>query len=242
VRLLQIEPAAFNHGTTRTLGAASTTGEWIVFMNGHVWPADEHWLSALLAPFAWDPRVAGVYSRQLPKPGCTPAMACEGYLPPLGQVKSLAGLTEVEIRRHLRELIFFTTVSCAIRRSVWEQIPFQDGIPAAEDQDWGKRALEAGYSLVYEPASRVLHSHNYAPGQYYRRAYLLRRQMARILDQRPSAARVLVALPARVLRDVLRDAALMRSNGYLSPGALFGSLALRTANSLAVTRADWEAR
>jgi rhamnosyltransferase len=215
----------------------------IVFLNGHVWPADERWLSSLLAPFAWDPRIAGVYSRQLPKPGCNPALAANAlYWPPIARIQSFVGLSETEIRRHLRELVFFTTVSCAIRRSVWGQIPFQDGIPIMEDQDWSKRVLEAGHSLVYEPASRVLHSHNYSPRQYYRRAYLLRKQMARTLNLRPSAAKILVALPARVLWDVARDAALLRANGQLSPGALFSSLALRTANSLAVTRADWEAR
>jgi rhamnosyltransferase len=45
-------------------------------------------------------------------------------------------------------------------------------LPFGEDISWAQRALEAGYALVYEPASRVYHSHNRSPLYEFKRIYL----------------------------------------------------------------------
>jgi rhamnosyltransferase len=41
----------------------------------------------------------------------------------------------------------------------------------AEDQDWSKRVLEAGYKIAYEPQSLVYHSHTYTLKQLFKRYY-----------------------------------------------------------------------
>jgi rhamnosyltransferase len=45
-----------------------------------------------------------------------------------------------------------------VRRSLWERFPFER-TNFGEDLRWGKTVVEAGYKLVYEPRSAVLHSH-----------------------------------------------------------------------------------
>jgi hypothetical protein len=53
---------------------------------------------------------------------------------------------------------------------VWEEIPYgRTGF--GEDLRWGKRAIESGYKLVYEPRSAVVHSHERGPLYDLRRHY-----------------------------------------------------------------------
>ena len=41
----------------------------------------------------------------------------------------------------------------------------------SEDQDWCRRALLAGFSVVYEPEAAVRHSHNYTVRDAFRRFF-----------------------------------------------------------------------
>ena len=65
----------------------------------------------------------------------------------------------------------FSNANSAIRRSVFEELPFVDDIIMSEDQEWSQRALLAGYTLVYEPRAAVRHSHPYTVPQAFRRFF-----------------------------------------------------------------------
>ncbi len=63
---------------------------------------------------------------------------------------------------------YFSTVNCILRRSLWEEYPFDEKIPekipyagkfGGEDYDWGVEMLARGYRLVVEPKFDVYHSH-----------------------------------------------------------------------------------
>ncbi len=41
----------------------------------------------------------------------------------------------------------------------------------SEDQEWSRRALRAGYELVYEPEAAVHHSHRYSVADAFRRFF-----------------------------------------------------------------------
>lgn len=49
----------------------------------------------------------------------------------------------------------FSKVNWAIQRRVREEHPFAADLIMSEDQDWSRRALEAGWSTVYEPRAVV---------------------------------------------------------------------------------------
>jgi len=55
---------------------------------------------------------------------------------------------------------FFSNTNSAISRDVWEKISLPEMLKS-EDQEWAKRALLAGYMIVYEPDAIVYHSHHY---------------------------------------------------------------------------------
>jgi rhamnosyltransferase len=70
-----------------------------------------------------------------------------------------------------RSLAVFDNVSSCVRRSVWEHIRFER-TRFGEDLRWGKAVVEAGYKLVYEPRSAVLHSHERGALYDLRRHYV----------------------------------------------------------------------
>lgn len=166
IRLIEILPSEFGHGKTRNLGAQEAKGEYIVFINSDAWPVDENWLDSLLRDLKNDPKVAGVYSRQLPKPGCYLFMVRD-------MLRSMPDNKVVRNKIEQFDFMSFSTVSAVIRKSVWQQVPFDDTIDIAEDQDWARKILKRGLTLILEPASTVYHSHNYSFAEMFRSKELI---------------------------------------------------------------------
>jgi rhamnosyltransferase len=65
----------------------------------------------------------------------------------------------------------FSNVNSAIKRSLWERFPFADDMFFAEDQDWSRRVLLAGYAIRYEPEAAVRHSHAYTVATAFKRFF-----------------------------------------------------------------------
>jgi rhamnosyltransferase len=160
VRLLEIPAEEFGHGKTRNLGAQKGRGEFIVFINADAVPTNNNWLNELILPFEKDRHIAGVFSRHLPKTGCLLYMARD-------LLTSMPDKPLIRSKKSTVDFMIFSTVSCAIRRDIWESFPFKDDILIAEDQEWGQRVLANGYKIVYQPKSSVFHSHNYSADELY---------------------------------------------------------------------------
>ena len=129
-------------------------------------------LDALLAGFA-DEKVAAVFGRQMSRPGCRPLMA-----------KDTEDTYGDGSRQALWRHCFSLAVS-AIRRSVWERMPFQEDLQYSEDIDWTWRARGSGYEIRYAAGARVIHSHNYSLRQFYRRHFGEGRAEAHIFEWSP---------------------------------------------------------
>ncbi len=153
---IQIKPQDFGHGKTRNYLGSLAKGEFLVFVTQDAVPADQEWLKNLLKPFQ-DDQVAGVYSRQVPRYD----NLLENYF--LGQTYSTTPYVTApsEGKRLLLKEVFFSNVSSAVRKKVFDQYPFSETQIVSEDQEWAKRVLRAGYYVAYEPSSVVIHSHNY---------------------------------------------------------------------------------
>ena len=170
----RIPKEEFDHGAARNLGVLRSAGEHVAFLVQDALPVDDRWLAAMVEDLDGDERVAGVYGRQIPRPESSPlARAVVNDLPTAATERRVqqagAGYRELPPadRRHLA---LFDNVSSCIRRSVWEAIPFER-TPFGEDLRWGKRVIEAGHKLVYEPRSAVLHSHERGAVYDLRRHY-----------------------------------------------------------------------
>ena len=167
IQLFAIKSSDFGHGKTRNLGASLAKGDILVYLVQDAIPAHPLFLERLIAPFS-DPQVAGVYGRQLPRPATNPVerFFLERTYPDLPQIRTPNLSGRFSIRS-----IFFSNVNSAIRRLVWEQVPFDESLIMSEDQQWAKEVLLKGYSIVYESAAAVWHAHNYGVRQVFQRNF-----------------------------------------------------------------------
>lgn len=174
--LHKISNREFGHGKTRNLGASLASGQYVVFLTQDATPAHESWLENLIRPLAEDRRVAGAYSRQLPRHDCNPCewRDIELGAGPIGHVKIVNSedpFQKKAYETYYRQFMLFSNVCSCIRKEVLEQMPFNEKITMAEDQEWCKRAIEAGYAIVYEAMSAVYHSHNHPLKMIYQRHF-----------------------------------------------------------------------
>jgi rhamnosyltransferase len=164
----EIPPEEFGHGRTRNLGVELARGEAIVFTSQDAVAVDVDWLARLVAAARSGPDVAGAYGRQLPHPDARP--------PERFFLDFLYGAdARVQHPDPDAELTFETTlfsnVNAAIPRAVLERYPFRDDLTMSEDQEWSRRVLRDGFSLVYEPLAAVRHSHAYTVRSAFRRFF-----------------------------------------------------------------------
>ena len=184
IRLIEIPNAEFNHGLTRNLGIREAHGEIVVLVTQDARPADDQWMQRLLDCFT-DPRVAGAYSRQIPRSDANPfirdRLSTWTATAAAPRVQSIESRAEFEALAPLQKLarVAFDNVSSSVRRRVALEIPFH-ARRFGEDLDWAQRALLAGYRIVYEPRSKVIHSHDNSMWYELRRVYVDHQNLHRL--------------------------------------------------------------
>jgi rhamnosyltransferase len=164
----EIPASEFSHGGARNLGAETAGGDILVFTTQDAYAADDRWLTHLIEPLRSAESVAGVYGRQLPHDDARPPERyfldfLYGSKSRIQRLSDPAGLTY--------EATLFSNVNSAIRRSVWLKYPFADDVLMSEDQEWSRRVLLDGLTVVYEPRAVVRHSHAYTIGSAFRRFF-----------------------------------------------------------------------
>jgi len=166
VRIVPV--ARFAHGRARNLGVREAAGDVIVMLTQDALPADDRWLAALLEPLA-DSSVAAVYSRQVPRADAPPTerFFLQYHFPPGPPVRR----SRPESGPVTFPDAFFSNVSSAARRAVLLEHPFDESLIMSEDQQVARDLLNAGLSIVYQPASVVIHSHRYTLGTAFRRYF-----------------------------------------------------------------------
>lgn len=137
----------FFPGRALNLGIKESAGDFVVCLSAHCIPKNNNWISSLLENFFKENDLAGVYGRQLPLP----------YTDPIDKRDLLItfGLDrKVQIKDY-----FFHNANSMIKKDVWLKYPFDENATNIEDRIWGKKVIEAGYKIVYEPAAEVFHHH-----------------------------------------------------------------------------------
>ncbi len=195
----RISKSEFNHGAARNLGISLGRGQYVALTVQDAIPLDERWLAAMVEDLEQDERVAGVYGRQIPRSdsgALTRVLVSSLASASLERREQFAGGPE-QYREmppaKRRRLAAFDNVSSCLRRSVWEEIPFEE-TNFGEDIRWGKRVMEAGYKTVYEPRSAVIHSHERGALYDLRRYYVDQRILLELfrLELTPNLVRLLL--------------------------------------------------
>jgi glycosyltransferase involved in cell wall biosynthesis len=147
VTIVQIPKESFSFGRSLNLGCAASRGRFLVFLSAHCYPTDESWLVNLLSGFD-DPEVAAVYGRQ--RAVATSAFSEHQVLRRWFPDESLPR----------QDGPFLNNANCAVRRSVWEQVPYDEDLPGLEDVAWATTVREAGWWIGYRADATVHHVHD----------------------------------------------------------------------------------
>jgi len=163
ITLVQVPPDSFTYGGSLNAGFEAAQGEVVACLSAHAFPCSGNWLRHLVRHFD-DPRVAGVYGKQLCQPDAWPIVRRDHlrYWGDQRQVQTKAG----GYPDHS-----FSNANSAVRRRCWKTAPFDEQLTYCEDREWARRLLNDGYHIVYEPAAAVHHSHNEGLIKASRRAH-----------------------------------------------------------------------
>jgi len=211
----RIEPVEFDHGDTRNLLAARSSGDLLVFLTQDAIPQSDDWLARLAANFD-DPRVGAAYCANVPRPDArllTKIFSANdpGYQAGRREVRAPDAATYARMSPHEKRLLWnFNDVASAVRRELWERHPFPRTW-FGEDVLMARALIEGGFTVVYDDAARVEHSHDYTPEETYARAKIDGRFNAEWLGRTCVASKS----DARILekRVLEQDAAALRAEG-----------------------------
>jgi len=147
VKIVFIAPEEFSFGRSLNLGCAAATGEFIVIASAHVYPLYNDWLESLLEPFK-NPEVALVYGKQRGDKTTkySEHQTYKKWFP--------------DVPTNLQEHPFCNNANAAIRRSIWEHMPYNEELTGLEDLDWAKRVTELNKKIAYSVEAEVVHVHN----------------------------------------------------------------------------------
>lgn len=156
VRILHVRPDEFSFGRSLNMACEAASGECIVLASAHVYPLYEDWLERLLAPFQ-DSRVALSYGKQS---GCDTTKYSE---------HRVFSHWFPDQSNGNQDHPFCNNANAAIRRAVWERLPYDETLTGLEDLDWAKRAMQMGYRIAYTSEAEVAHVHDETLRQTYNR-------------------------------------------------------------------------
>jgi Glycosyltransferases, probably involved in cell wall biogenesis len=155
-RIVRIPSAEFTFGRSLNFGIQKAMREWIVIASAHVYPVYPDWLESLLRPFE-DENVALTYGKQ--------------------RGPETAHFSEQQIyyqwyptsSKPRQSTAFCNNANAAIRKSLWQQNPYDETLTGLEDLAWGKWAKERGYDIAYVAEAEIIHVHNETPDGVFNR-------------------------------------------------------------------------
>lgn len=154
-KITYISPEKFSFGRALNYGCREAVGNFCVFASAHVYPTRVDWLGNLLEKFEDD--VALVYGKQ--------------------RGNHLTKYPETRVFRRwfpdedieYQASPFCNNANAAIRRSVWKEFPYDEGLTGLEDLDWAKRVQQEGWNISYASDAEIIHVHEETPKQVYNR-------------------------------------------------------------------------
>jgi rhamnosyltransferase len=202
--IVHIEPGRFSFGRSLNLGCRRAHGDFLVIASAHVYPLYRDWLERLVAPFA-DGDVALVYGKQR------------------GDERTAFSEHQV-FRRWFPEVSdpgqghpFCNNANAAVRRTLWQEQPYDEALTGLEDLDWARKVMARGHRVAYAAEATVVHVHSETSAQTYNRYRREGIALKRIFPEREFGVRQLFSLTGR---NVVADWAEAARRGLLSEHAV----------------------
>lgn len=141
----------FSWGRALNLGIAAAAGDVVILLSADAHPANNGFAAAITAAFS-DPNVAAVYGRQIPR--------TDAPIDEIARLQKTFGEQKAVYDCNSRDGLVASNACAAIRRSVWQNIPYDEELEGAEEWGWMDQVFAAGHLALYEPSAEVFHSHN----------------------------------------------------------------------------------
>jgi rhamnosyltransferase len=178
-QVLQLPRASFSYGRALNVGAAAASSEYCFALSSHCWAENPRWIEQSIECYA-RPDVAATNGASRGPVG----VPFEGIY--------YQTLDDVYQNPHWG----FSNHGSSWRRSVWEDIKFDEHMPTAEDKEWSWRVLRQGYKIAYRPELAI--------GAPHRRAFGLRALYSRAYNETAALGRI-ARLPRYGFSDVVAD-------------------------------------
>lgn len=156
VKIISIKPEEFSFGYALNRGCMAANSETIVMASAHVYPVYQDWLEKMLILLA-NPEIALVYGKQR------------------GNERTKYSEHQIFAKWFPKQsnwdqgFPFCNNANAAIRRSVWEKLPYNETLTGLEDIHWARRALDLGYKIAYSAEAEIVHVHEESPERIYNR-------------------------------------------------------------------------
>jgi len=183
-RVLRMRSDDFTFGHSLNVGIREARGSFIVILSAHAIPTSDKWLEQLVTPLR-RPETAMVFGGQrgheLSK--FSEARDFERIFPARPQL-----MNEYEV--------FVNNANSAIRRDLWEQHQFDEGLPGLEDAEWAKHWVLRDMEVHYEPDASIFHIHTESWPQVRHRFY------REGIGGRWTTVRIMRNIPGEIVREL----------------------------------------
>lgn len=155
-QIVSIAPSDFSFGRSLNLGCHQATSDLIVLASAHIYPVYRNWLEQLLAPFDQE-AIALVYGKQRGDENTkySEHQIFHQWFPDQSHMD--------------QDHPFCNNANIAIRRSLWQQIPYDEALTGLEDIDWARRVKVLGHKIAYAADAEINHVHDEHLSQIYHR-------------------------------------------------------------------------
>lgn len=140
----------FSFGKALNLGCQKATGEILIFASAHVYPVYDDWIKKLIEPFEED-SIALVYGRQIGNENThfSEHQIFSKWFPSKSNYNQTTP--------------FCNNANCAIKKSLWEKVRYDEQITGLEDLAWASIIMKKGYKIVYLAEAVIVHVHEETP-------------------------------------------------------------------------------
>ncbi len=183
-RIVRIPKEQFSFGRSLNWGCAAATGDVLFLMSAHVYPVYDTYIEHMVRPFERD-ETAVAYGRQV------------------GDDRTKYSESRIMLKWFPEESIwdqghpFSNNANAAVRRSVWEELRYDEELTGLEDLEFADRAIGKGHAISYVAEAPVVHVHEESwdriRNRYRREAIAYARIMGEKRMSVLDAAKLLVA-------------------------------------------------